>query len=57
MWVQLKNNNNTLKVCLYFRVVAHMLYEKVKIKTRTSESISESFRSDIQVKQGGLRSG
>ena len=30
----------------------HRLYEEVKVKIRTSAGISESFRSDIGVKQG-----
>ena len=41
-----------LEIPLQYRVVVHSLYEKVKVKIRTSAGISESFRSDIGVKQG-----
>src|ERR1700686_567889 len=41
-----------LGVPKHLRVVVHRLYEEVKVKIRTSACISESFRSDIGVKQG-----
>ena len=41
-----------LEVPVHYRVVVHRLYEGVKVKTRTSAGISESFRSDIGVKKG-----
>ena len=41
-----------LEIPLHYRVIVHILYEEVKIKIRTSAGISESFRSDIGVKQG-----
>ncbi len=41
-----------LGVPRHLREVVHRLYEEVKVKTRTSDGISESFRSDIRVNQG-----
>ena len=41
-----------LEIPLQYRVVIHRLYEEMKVKIRTSAGISESFRSDIGVKQG-----
>ena len=41
-----------LGVPIHLRAAVHRLYEEVKVKTRTSDGISESFRSDIGVKQG-----
>ena len=41
-----------LEIHLQYRGVVHRLYEEVKVKIRTSVGISESFRSDIRVKQG-----
>ena len=41
-----------LGVPKHLRAVVHRLYEEVKVKIRISASISESFRSDIRVKQG-----
>ena len=41
-----------LEVPLHLRAVVHRLYEEVKVKIKTSTGISESFRSDIRVKQG-----
>jgi hypothetical protein len=41
-----------LGVPIHLRVAIHRLYEEVKVKIRTSTAISESFRSDIGVKQG-----
>ena len=41
-----------LGVPIHLRAVVHRLYEEVKVKIRTSDGISESFRSDIGVKQG-----
>ena len=40
-----------LEIPLQYRAVVHRLYEEVKVKIRTSIGISESFRSDIRVKQ------
>jgi len=37
---------------LHYRVAIHRIYEEVTVKIRTSAGISESFRSDIRVKQG-----
>ena len=45
-----------LGVPRHLRVAMHRLYEEVKVKIRTSTGISESFRSDIGVKQGCLLS-
>lgn len=36
----------------YLTAVVHRLYEEVKAKIKTLVDISESFRSDISVKQG-----
>jgi len=41
-----------LGVPKHLRAIVHRLYEEVKVKIRTSASISKSFRSDIRVKQG-----
>ena len=41
-----------LGVPIHLRAAVHRLYEEVKVKIRTSDGISESFRSDIGVKQG-----
>ena len=41
-----------LEIPLHYRVVVHRLYEEVKVKTKTTTGIWESFRSDIGVKQG-----
>jgi len=41
-----------LEIPVHYRVVVHRLYEEVKVKIKTSTSISKSFRSDIGVKQG-----
>ena len=41
-----------LEVPMHLRAVVHRLYEDVKVKIQTSTGISESFRSDIGVKQG-----
>jgi hypothetical protein len=41
-----------LGVPMHLRVVVHRLYEEVKVKIRTLAGIFESFRSDIEVKQG-----
>jgi hypothetical protein len=41
-----------LGVPIHLRETVHRLYEEVKVKIRTSAGISESFRSDIGVKQG-----
>jgi hypothetical protein len=43
-----------LGVPRHLRAAVHRMYEEVKVKIRTSaiEAISESFRSDIGVKQG-----
>ena len=41
-----------LEIPLQYTTVVHRLYEEVKVKIRTSMAISESFRSDIGVKQG-----
>ena len=41
-----------LEIPVHYRAVVHRLYEEVKVKIRTSSGISESFRSDIGVKQG-----
>ena len=41
-----------LGVPIHLRAAVHKLYGKVKVKIRTSDGISESFRSDIGVKQG-----
>jgi hypothetical protein len=41
-----------LGVPRHLRAVVHRMYEEVKVKIRTSTGISESFRSDIGVKQG-----
>ena len=41
-----------LEILVHYRAVVHRLYEEVKVKIRTSAGISESFRSDIRVKQG-----
>ena len=41
-----------LGVPRHLRAAVHRLYEEVKVKIRTLASISESFRSDIGVKQG-----
>ena len=41
-----------LGVPIHLRAAVHRLYEEVKVKIRTSYGISESFRSDIGVKQG-----
>ena len=41
-----------IEIPLQYRDVVHRLYEEVKVKIRTSASISESFRSNIGVKQG-----
>jgi hypothetical protein len=41
-----------LGVPIHLRAAIHRLYEEVKVKIRTSTGISESFRSDIGVKQG-----
>ena len=45
-----------LEIPVHYRAVVHRIYEEVKVKIRTSASISESFRSDIGVKQGCLLS-
>ena len=37
---------------LYIRAVVHKIYEEFKVKIRTSDGISESFRSNIGVKKG-----
>ena len=39
-------------VPIHLRAAIHRLYEEVKVKIRTSDGISESFRSDIGVKKG-----
>jgi hypothetical protein len=41
-----------LGVLMHLRAVVHRLYEEVKVEIKTSVGISESFRSDIRVKQG-----
>jgi hypothetical protein len=41
-----------LGVPKHLRAAVHRMYEEVKAKIRTSAGISESFRSDIGVKQG-----
>ena len=41
-----------LEIHVHYRAVVHRFYEEVKVKIRTSAGISESFRSDIVVKQG-----
>jgi hypothetical protein len=41
-----------LGVPIHLRAAVHRLYEEVKVKIKTSAGISESFRSDIGVKQG-----
>jgi len=41
-----------LEIPMHYIVVLHRLYEEEKVKIRTSAGISESFRSDIGVKQG-----
>ena len=41
-----------LEIPVHYRAAVHRLYEEVKVKIRTSSGISESFRSDIGVKQG-----
>ena len=41
-----------LEIPMHYRAAIHRLYEEVKVKIRTSVGISESFRSDIGVKQG-----
>ena len=41
-----------LGVPKHLRAIVHRLYEEVKVKIRTSVGISESFTSDIGVKQG-----
>jgi hypothetical protein len=41
-----------LGVPIHLRVAIHRPYEEVKVKIRMSAGISESFRSDIGVKQG-----
>ena len=41
-----------LEILLHYRAAVHRLYEEVKVKIRTSAGISESFRSEIGVKQG-----
>jgi hypothetical protein len=41
-----------LRVPIHLRAVVHRLCEEVKVKIRMSVGISESFRSDIGVKQG-----
>ena len=41
-----------LGVPMHLRETIHRLYEEVKVKIKTSAGISESFRSDIGVKQG-----
>ena len=41
-----------LEIPLHYKAVVHKIYEEVKVKIRTSSSISESFRSVIEVKQG-----
>ena len=41
-----------LEVPIHLRAAVHRLYEEVKVKIKTSDGISESFRSDIGVKQG-----
>jgi len=45
-----------LEIHSHYRSVVHRLYEEVKVKIRTSMGISESFRSDIGVKQGSTLS-
>ena len=41
-----------LGVPKHLRAFVHRLYEYVKVKVRTLTGISESFRSDIGIKQG-----
>ena len=41
-----------LGVPIHLTAAVRRLYEEVKVKIRTSGGISESFRSDIGVKQG-----
>jgi hypothetical protein len=41
-----------LGVPRHLRAAMHRMYEEVKVKIRTLAGISESFRSDIGVKQG-----
>ena len=41
-----------LGVPIHLRAIVHRLYEEAKVKIRTLDGISESFRSDIGVKQG-----
>ncbi|XP_059077995.1 uncharacterized protein LOC131876576 [Cryptomeria japonica] len=41
-----------LGIPAHLRAVVHRLYEEVKVKIRTHDGISTSFRSDIGVKQG-----
>jgi hypothetical protein len=41
-----------LGVPRHLRAAVHRMYEEVKVKIRTSTGIFESFRSDIEVKQG-----
>ena len=48
LWRRMEEHESPLK----YGVIVHRLYEEVKVKIRTSASISESFRSDIGFKQG-----
>ena len=41
-----------LGVPIHLREAVQTLYEEVKVKIKTSDGISETFRSDIGVKQG-----
>ncbi|XP_057855964.2 uncharacterized protein LOC131065484 [Cryptomeria japonica] len=45
-----------LGIPIHLRAVVHRLCEEVTVKIRTSDGLSESFRSDIRVKQGCLLS-
>lgn len=49
---KLWNRMEELGIPVHLRAVVHRLYEDVKVKIRTLDSISNSFRSDIGVKQG-----
>ena len=49
---KLRHRMDELEIPLHYRAVVHRLYEEVKVKIRNSTGILESFRSDIEVKQG-----
>ncbi|XP_059064423.1 uncharacterized protein LOC131856598 [Cryptomeria japonica] len=54
--VKLWKRMEDLGIPIHLRVVVHGLYEEVKVKIRTFDGLSESFRSDIGVKQGCMLS-